>query len=300
MRGDFQVQGRAQPPDFLVTKASISPGYLQSMGIRLIEGRDFTEGDSIGAQGVTLVSESVARRLWPRGEAVGQRLSLASRPTSGDWLTVVGVVDDIRQGGKHQKIEPTVYQPYSQVNQAGFLSRMTFVVRTSGDPSRIAPAMQTMLRAADADLAPLRVTSLEDMMARTLARPRFQSRLLMAFSSLALLLAAVGVYGVLASSVAERQREIGIRIALGAAKVALVRMVLGRALIAAVIGVAIGWAGARALTGVLRGLLFEVEPTDVPTFAAAACLLLLIAVLAALRPALRAGVVDPLTTLRAE
>jgi ABC-type antimicrobial peptide transport system permease subunit len=213
---------------------------------------------------------------------------------------VVGVVDDIRQGGKKEQIAPTVYQPYVQVNRTFFLNRMTFVVRTTGDAAHVAPFMRTALQAADPELAPLAISSLESMMARTMAQPRFQSRLLTAFSMLALSLAAVGVYGVLSSSVAERQREIGIRIALGAARMTLVRMVLGRALTSAAIGVIIGAGTAFALTGVLRGLLFEIEPTDPPTFAAAAGVLVGIAILAALRPALRAGVVDPLTTLRAE
>jgi predicted permease len=300
MRGDIHAEGRQEVPDFLATKAAISSGYVHAMGIRLIRGRDFTERDATGSPGVVLVSDSVARRLWPGEEAVGQRLSLASSPAPGDWLTVVGVVDDIRQGGKKEKIAPTVYQPYPQVNGRAFLSRMTFVVRTAGDPARVAPAMQVSLRAADGNLAPQTIASLEDMVAGAVAQPRFQSRLLIAFSILALTLAAVGVYGVLASSVAERQREIGIRIALGAAKVALVRMVLQRAVVATLTGVILGGAGALALTRVLRGMLFEIQPTDAPTFGAAAVLLLVVGVIAGLIPASKAAVVDPLTSLRTE
>jgi predicted permease len=300
MRGDVRAQGRPEVPDWLVMKAAISSGYMRSMGIRLLRGRDITDRDTAGNTGVILVSDSVARQLWPGEEAVGQRLSLTDRPTAADWLTVVGVVDDIRHGGKKEQITPAVYQPYAQVDGRFFLSRMTFVVRTAGDPVRVAPAMQTVLRAADPEVAPQAIASLEAIMAGTLARPRFQSQLLTAFSMLALTLAVIGVYGVLASSVAERQREIGIRIALGAAKFALVRMVLGRAVLAATIGIIIGYAAALALTGVLRGLLFEIEPTDAPTFAAAGGLLLCMALIAGLRPALRAGIVDPLTSLRAE
>jgi predicted permease len=300
MRGDVRVEGSRQVPDFLVTKAAISPGYLRAMGIRLARGRDVSERDVMGGPRVVLVSEAAARRLWPGEEAVGRRLSLASRPTAADWLTVVGVVDDIRQGGKKEKIAPTVYQAYSQVTQPFFLNRMTFVVRTAGDPARVAPAMRTALRAADAHLAPQGIASLEDRMAGTLARPRFQSRLLIAFSLLALTLAAVGVYGVLASSVAERQREMGIRIALGAEKLTLVRMVLRRAVLSTLTGVILGGAGALALTGVLRGMLFEIQPTDAPTFGAAALLLLAVGLIAGLVPASKAAVVDPLMSLRAE
>jgi len=270
------------------------------MGIRLARGRDLSESDVAGGPGVVLVSEAAARRLWPGEEAVGQRLSLASRPTAADWLTVVGVVDDIRQGGKKEKIAPAVYQAYAQVTQRSFLNHMTFVVRTAGDPAQVAPAMRTALRTADSHLAPQGIASLEGMMTGTLARPRFQSRLLIAFSLLALTLAAVGVYGVLASSVAERQREMGIRIALGAEKLTLIRMVLGRAVSATLAGVCLGGAGALALTGLLRGMLFEIQPTDPPTFAAAAAVLLVVGLIAGLIPASKAAVVDPLTTLRTE
>jgi putative ABC transport system permease protein len=300
MKGDIQIEGGAEIPDYLVTKTTASPGYFRAMGIRLIRGRDFTEHDTAGAPGAVVVGDSVARRLWPGKDAIGQRLSVESRPSAGDWLTVVGVVDDIRQGGLTEKPAPAIYRPYLQVNSPFFLGRMTFVVRTSGDPARVAPALQTALRGVDQDIAPQAIRSLEEIVARTIAEPRFQSRLLVIFSSLALLLAAIGVYGVLASSVAERQREMGIRIALGAEKTALVRLVLRRALLATCTGVILGGATAFALTRVLRGMLFEIQPTDSATFAAATALLLAVGVLAGLIPALRAAVVDPLTALRAE
>jgi predicted permease len=300
MRGDIQVQNGRPAPGFLVIKAGVTPGYFRAMGIRLVRGRDFSDRDTTGATGVILVSDTVARRLWPGQDAVGQRLSLSSRPTAADWLTVVGVVDDIRQGGLKERIAPTVYQPYLQVNRPFFLSHMTFVVRTAGDPTGVAPRMQTALRAVDDDMAPQAIASLEDILAGTLAEPRFQSRLLVLFSALALTLAAIGVYGVLAASVAERQREIGIRIALGADKMTLVRMVLGRALLSTAVGVGVGGATAIGLTRVLTRMLFEVRPTDLTTFASAAALLAVVALAAGLIPAARAAVVNPLATLRAE
>jgi predicted permease len=301
--GDMSITGDLQlrdGRDSWATKAAISPGYLRAMGVRLESGRDFTDRDHAGAAGVVIVSESLARQLWTNEEPLGQQLSIESRPIETDWLTVVGVVDDVRQNGLKEDVAPAVYQPYQQARNPFFLSRMTFVVRTDGDPRRIAPAMRTALRTVDDDLAAHSIMSMEDVIGRTVAEPRFQTRVLAVFSILALVVAAIGVYGVLAFSVAERRREIGIRIALGAERTALVRMVLRRVLILAVTGVVLGVFGALALSRVLTRLLFEISPTDVPTFVSAAALLMGIALLAGLVPARRATAVDPVMALRAE
>jgi len=299
VRGDIELEDPYRlPPSYNVTKASISPDYFRTMGIRLAAGRDFTEQDDGNATGVLIVSSAVARLAWPNEDPLGKRLSLENKPKPGDWLTVVGVVDDIRQRSLTEAVVPAVYRPYRQTSRTGFLSHVSFLVRTTGNPEALAPALRGVLRSVDKDLAPQRLAKLEDTIAGTIAEPRFYTRLLSILSTLALLLAAVGIYGVLASAVAERRREIGIRVALGAEPARVVRMVLDQTLRLAGLGLALGLAGAVALTGILKTLLFEVAPTDLPTFAGATALLLVVAVLASLVPARKATRGDPLIVLK--
>lgn len=293
--GDFTtdrgIGGRA-------TKPGVSPGYFRVMGISLLSGRDFTADDQANAPGVAIVSESVARQAWPGETAIGRRVSLEDNPRPQDWLTVVGVVSDIRQGGVREPAVPAIYQPLGQVTRAAFLSHMTFVARTADNPQRIAPAMRAALSEVDRDQAPLAVATMEQVLMGTIADTTFQTRLLGAFSCVALVLAAIGIYGVLASSVVERTREIGIRLALGAGKRAVVRMVLWRTLLLAVAGVLLGLTGAYATTQVLTSFLFDVTATDRATLLAAAGTLLAVALIAGLVPARHASTVDPLTALR--
>ena len=301
LRGDIVVEDRRPlPRDYIVTKASISPGYFPAMGIRLLDGRNFTDRDGAKAEGVVVISEQVARLIWPKGDAIGKRISLESNPTPQDWLTIVGIVEDVRQGGLTHNVVPAVYRPYSQVTRPFLLNRMTFVVRTAGDPQKIAPMMRSALRSLDKDLAPQSVATMEEVIAGTIAESQFQTRLLSVFSTLALVLAAIGIYGVLAASVVERRREIGIRMALGADKAAVVGLMMRRTMLLTGIGVILGTAGALAVTKVLAKLLFKVTPTDVATFTIAAGVLVVVAVLAGLLPARQASSVDPLIALRAE
>jgi predicted lysophospholipase L1 biosynthesis ABC-type transport system permease subunit len=238
--------------------------------------------------------------LWPGEDAVGQQLSVKDRPADTDWLTVIGVVPEVRQTGVKDELAPALYQPYLQVTNLFFLSHMTFVARTAGDPAGIAAAMRTRLSAADPSLAPQSMASMESLVAGTIAEPRFQTRLLVAFSTLALVLAAIGVYGVLAASVAQRRREIGIRIALGAGRTTLVWTVLQRVLIMTVCGVMLGLVGALAITRVLAQMLFEITPTDATAFFGAGTVLVAATLAASLVPARRASAIDPVSILRAE
>ena len=299
IRGDIEVDGeRRVSHDYNVTKVSISPGYFQTLGIRLAAGRDFTPRDDQNAEGVAIVSTAVARALWPNEDPLGKRISLQSNPQPRDWLTVVAVVDDIRQTSLKQNVVPAVYRPYRQTERPQFLNHVSFVVRTAGDSPTLAPAMRGALQAIDKDQAPQSIVPLEESVAVSIAEPRFYTRLLAIFSALALFLAAIGIYGVLSSAVAERRREIGIRVALGADKAAVVRMVLGHTVRLAVAGLALGAAGALVLTGLMSTLLFEVAPTDPGTFLVAAAVLLGVALFAGLLPARRATAVDPLVVLR--
>ena len=205
-----------------------------------------------------------------------------------EWLTIIGVVDDVRQERLTEKAHPAVYQPYTQVRKFFFLSRMAFAVRTAAPPAGMATAMRGVLQEVDRDQPPLSIASMTDLVATTTAEPQFQTRLIAIFSMLALLLAAIGVYGVLACAVAERTREIEIRMALGAEKSDIIRMILKRSLLLAAVGVALGVAGALAVTRALAKFLFEVTPTDLPTFLGVAALLVAVALLSGLLPARRA------------
>jgi putative ABC transport system permease protein len=301
IQGDFQLEGgRRLPEGYVVDKLSVSPQYFRAMGIGLLSGRDFTEGDNATAPGAVIISQSVARQLWPGQDPVGKQISMEDRPKPGDWLTIVGVVGDIRQEDLTKRPDAAVYQPYLQVAQPFFLSHMTFAVRTDANPQSVASAMRGVLQEVDKDQPVPPVATMTDVIATVTAEPRFQTRLLGGFSFLALVLAAVGVYGVSAYSVTERTPEIGIRMALGAGTGDVLSMVLRRTLALAGAGVALGTAGALAATRVLAKFLFEVTPTDPLTFIAVAVLLPAVALAAGWLPARRASKVDPLVALRYE
>ncbi len=301
IRGDFKLEGgRERPRGYMVDKPVVSPGYFRAMGIRLLRGRAFSERDNAAAPGVVVVSNSVARALWPGEDPIGKRIAMQERPKPEDWLTVVGVVDDIRQQQLTAKPSPAIYQPYLQVNHTFFLSHMTFVVRTASSPGAVAPAIRGIIQGVDADQPVQSIATMGDVIAGTTAEPRFRTRLIGAFSIMAVLLSAIGIYGVLACSIAERTHEIGIRMAIGASKGSIVRMVLHRTLLLVATGVALGTAGALAVTRVLENFLFEVRPADPATYVAVATLLGAVALFAGLLPARRASTVDPLVALRYE
>ncbi len=299
MIGTFQVEGGKRPRGFMVDKPCVSPGYFRAMGIPLLRGREFSEGDNATAPGVVIVSQSVARTLWPGQDPLGKRISMEDEPKPGDWLTVVGIVDDVKQQGLAKRSDPAIYQPYLQVASQFFLSHMTFVVRTAARPESVAGGMRAVLRSVDKN-QPITIASMDSLVATTTAESEFQTRLLTTFALVALVLTIVGVYGVLAYSVAQRTREIGVRMALGAQSVDVLRMLLRRALVLISAGIALGGAGVFALTRVLARFLFEVKTGDVPTFAAVAVTLALSSLVACYLPSRRAMRVDPMVALRYE
>jgi putative ABC transport system permease protein len=299
--GDFHLEdGRPLPHDYMVDKPAVTPGYFHAMRIPILRGRDFTEHDNAQAPGTVIVSDSVARRFWPSEDPIGKRIAMVDDPEPKDWLTIVGVAQDVKQTGMSDKQRDTIYQQLAQITQPFFLSHMTFVARTAGDPRGLAAAVRGVVRGIDKDQPVQRVAMMQELIADSTAEPRFQARLLGAFSLLALILAAVGIYGVLAYSVTQRTHEIGIRMALGAERRNVLFLVLRRTLALAGAGLVLGTAGALATTRVLARFLYEIKPTDPATFITVAALLTGVAVLAGLIPARRATKVDPMVALRYE
>ncbi len=299
--GDFQVEGgQPLPPGYMVDKPCASPGYFRAMGIRLLRGREFTEGDDATAPGVVVLSQSVAHSLWPGSDPLGKRISMEDNPKPGDWLIVVGVVDDVKQRGLAKKSDPAIYQPYLQVTHPFFLSHMTFVARTASNPLGVASGMRGVLGEVDKDQPAQSISAMDNLIAATTAEPQFQARLLAVFAIMALALAIVGIYGLLAYSVAQRTREISVRMALGAQTADVVQMLVRSTLVLVGAGILIGTAGALAVTRVLARFLFEVKPSDPPTIAAVALTLVCAALAACYVPARRAMRVDPIVALRYE
>jgi putative ABC transport system permease protein len=272
------------------------------MRIPIVKGRDFTERDVSEAPHVAIVNEYMARRHWPGADPIGQRIT--SNPEKPDWYTVVGVIKDVKQANWSREKSEEMYFPYRQspmyLKTASFASYMTLVVRVASTPIATTRAIESIVHGLDADVPVSDVITLEDALAEDLAEPRFYTWLLSAFAGVALVLAAVGIYGVMSHAVARRTHEIGIRMALGAARRDVFTIVVVQGLSLAALGGAIGLGGAFAVTRFLHTLLFGVEPLDPVTFAIVTALLAAVGVLACAVPARRASRVDPMVALRCE
>jgi putative ABC transport system permease protein len=297
--GDFALEdGRPLPPGYAVLKPCVTPEYFGTMRIRVRDGRGFLASDDSKSGRVTVISQSVAKRFWPSESAVGKHITMSDKPTPSDWMTIVGVVDDVVQGGQADARAEAIYQALAQVDQPYFINHLTFVAREDTDPSAVAAAMRSAIHTLD-PLQPIEsILTMESRLSATVAEPRFRSLLLVVFSSLALSLAAIGIYGVLAYSVAERTREMGIRIALGAAPGAVVRSVLASTARLTIPGLLLGLGLSLAAARVLRSFLFDTRPTDPLTFTGATVLLLAVALCAGYGPARRASRIDPLITMK--
>jgi predicted permease len=278
----------------------VSDGYFKTMDIRLTEGRLFEPSDrSENTQRVAVINQALAKRYW-QGSPIGRRLNprVSNDP---NWFTVVGVVEDAKNLGVDKPAGTELYFLEPQVSTLfGGITRQNFVVRAEGDPALIAGAVRAAVREADPALPIFGMQAMSDAVADSLARPRFLSLLLGAFSVISLAMAAVGIYGVMSYSVSRRTQEIGVRVALGARSSDVLMMVLGQGAKLAAVGVGIGLAGAFALTRVMSTLLFDVSVTDPATFAAVVALITVIALLACYIPARRATKVDPMIALRYE
>ena len=298
----FTIEGRPTPSDDDTPGGAYSvicPDYFRTMGIRLLRGREFTLQDSTTAPGVVILNEAIAKQFWPNEDPLGQRIKLRGVGDDNPLLTVVGIAQDVKKGGLDQEVPQEFYRPYSQAAWPA----MTIVVRTSGAPMApmaMLPAIKQALARVEPERAVSRVRTMNEVMASSLSGRRFPMLLLLAFSLVALALAAVGIAGVVSFSVTQRTREIGIRMALGARAVDVMRMILRRNLIAAALGIIVGLVGAFALTRFLTGLLFEVKPLDPFVLTCVVLLLATISLLACWIPARRATKVDPMVALRCE
>jgi len=264
-----------------------------------VRGRGFTTADNAAAPQVVLLSEAAVKRYFPSSDPIGRRIELGwgrgpGRPRNGG--EVVGIVGSVKQFGLDEAEQPEIYIPHAQQPLAG----MTFVVHTAVEPTSIADAVRREVRALDPLLPVTALEPLEAVVARSISQPRFYMLVLGIFATVALVLASIGIFGVVSYAVAQRTREMGIRIALGASRERVLRMVLGSAMRVAVIGVVAGLAAAIALSRTLDSLLFNLSSTDPMTYVAVGVGLSLVALLASYLPAARATRVDPVVALRAE
>jgi predicted permease len=292
----IEVEGFVRKPDqpeLQSDQRSATPNYFETLRIPLLEGRYFNDRDTADSTPVAVIDEKMARRFWPPGNAIGKRIKLTNKKVN-PWIQIVGVVGVVKQYGLDLDTRMTVYFPQSQFS----IPNMYIVVRTRDDPANAAPAIVRKIHSIDPSLPVYGIHTMEESLSRSLARQRFAMSMLGAFAGFALILAVVGVYGVVSYLVTQSIHDIGVRIALGALPGNILSLVLGHGMKLAAAGLAAGLAGAFALTRLMESLLFGVHSSDAPTFVAVTLLLALVALIASLVPAIRATRLSPTTALR--
>jgi putative ABC transport system permease protein len=298
IQDNFEIEG--QPTSTLnAGTPKIESGYFKTMRIPLLAGREFTSQDTAAALKVAIISERIVREYFPGGpdEALGRRVRLGDH---GEWLTVVGVVADIRQRGLDQPVTPMIYVPFQQERDDPFLLRFVAFVARTPTPGSVLEGIRAEIRRAAPDLPIQSTVTMDEAVAASVAQPRFRTLLVGLFAMTAMLIATCGLYGLMAYAVTQRRREIGVRMALGADRGDVRRLVLARALRIVVAGLLVGLAGAAGVTRVLQRFLFGVTSTDPIVFTIVTLLLLAVGLLAAWLPARRATRIDPWAALRAE
>ena len=287
---------RGDEPVLVANVRFVTPGYFDAIGTPIITGRGFTAADGPDAPPVVIVDESLVRRYWPNENPIGKRINHGGDPGRNPWMTIVGVVPNIKHSGLDEDASLQVYEPFDQHT----VWSMYFVVRSAGPPESLVPSMRSAIATLDPALPLFNISTMEKALARTLVPRRLTNGLLTGFAAAAMLLAAIGIYGVMSLNVNGRLREFGVRLALGAAPTDVLKMVLRGGARLAIIGVVIGAAVSWLATPLLRDLLFEVAPRDLFTLAAVAMLLGAVTLLACYIPARRAMAADPTEALRTD
>jgi putative ABC transport system permease protein len=299
---EFRIEGVV--PDkgtaYDANHRQVSASYLKAIGMPLVRGRLFDGGDTETSRPVVIINETMARRYWRDDDPVGRRITLDRFNPPDRWLTIVGIVGDVRQMGLDLPSRPELYLPYRQIDSRPWFAPRDLVVRTTGDPMAVAGAVKQVVRQVDPTIAVSNIRALDEILDDDVASRRVGTTLLATFAAFALALAVVGIYGVIAYFVAQHAPEIGIRIALGAEPRDILRLVIFTGLRLALAGVALGTVAGLIVTRLMSSLLYGVAPTDAVTFVAAATLLLSLAVFASYVPARQATAVDPIVALRAE
>jgi putative ABC transport system permease protein len=302
LAGDLIVEGPAQFPSGLdVTKTAASGDYFAAIGIPIVRGRTFDRRDDETAPGVAVVTEGLARRVWPGVDPIGKRIKLFARPDEQPWVTVIGVAGDVKQMALSDETRPAIYFPPAQAPRPSLLrGGLTFAVRTEGDPRGVADALVRQLQAIDVSLPVERVATMRELLAYSVSTPRFRWVVFTSFAVTALLLVVTGIVGMLTYTVTRRTREIGLRMALGARPAQVLRLIVRQALAMTTAGLLIGTVAAAFVARMLASYLFEVVPLEPSVFAAAALVVIVLAAGAAYLPARRAAHLDPLRALRSE
>jgi putative ABC transport system permease protein len=298
--GSFNVEGYQRAPNQPGPWGDIrivTPDFFRTMRIPLLQGRPFGTQDIRGSQNVAIVDEEFVAKYYRGQNPIGKRVYFSDEPKDSDYITIVGVVGHAMHEGLDAKPRIQMYLPYAKSSN---IASMSVAVRTTGDPLLMTRAVREAIHTVDKDMPLSNVKSMDDLLESSLGQRRLSMILLAAFSGIAMLLASIGIYGVLAYSVTQRSRELGIRMALGAARGRVLRLVIGQGMVLALIGIAIGLVGAVALTRLLAAQLYSITPTDPGTFVGVSFLLATIALIATLVPALRATRVDPVVALREE
>ncbi|HLJ51323.1 MAG TPA: ABC transporter permease [Bryobacteraceae bacterium] len=293
----FSIEGKPDPAPNKKREARfniVGPGYCNTLGIPLLKGRDFTESDGPKSAAVATINEAMARQFWPGEDPVGKRISNDDKT----WFSIAGIVGNVRQRGLNSEPQPEIYISYLQ--DPFLWPSLNLIVRTTTEPEPFVATIEKVIWSVDRDQPITRIRTMDKILSQSTAQPRLTALLLGLFSVLALVLASIGIYGVISWSVTQRIHEIGVRAALGASRNDVYRLVLGQGLALALIGVAVGLAGALALTRLIATLLYNVGATDPTTFIGVALLLTAVALLASWLPARRATRVDPMVALRYE
>jgi predicted permease len=295
----YVIEGRPDPGTEKLPYGAYSltcPNYFRTMNIPIIAGRDFDDRDSASAPLVAIINETAARRYWPNESPIGAHIKIGGFQSDGPWITVVGVVGDTKHWGLGNKVRPEIIRPYGQRVWPG----MSIAVRTSSDPGIFAASLKNAVAAVEPDQAVSDIEKMETIVSDSEGYRRLPMILLATFAALSLVLAAVGIYGVVSYSVTQRTHEIGIRVALGAGRGDVLKIVFAQCLPWVLAGVVVGVGASLGVTRLLAILLYKISPTDPRVLAAAALLLVAVAVLATYVPARRAMRVDPVIALRNE